>query len=62
MLKINIGEGKETNNEEVEGGVWGKQTEDSFNAKSNWVINEDIDIFQVGGECHKLRLVTKFDE
>ena len=48
MLKTNIGEGKETSNEEVEGGAQGKQTEDSCKAESDWVVNEDIDVFQVG--------------
>ena len=33
VLNTNIGKGKETSNEEVEGGVRGKQIDDSFNAK-----------------------------
>ena len=47
MLKINIGEGKETSNKEVKGRAWGKQIEDSFNAEFDWVVNEDMDVFQV---------------
>ena len=47
MLKVNIGEGKETSNEEVEGGAQGKQIEDSCNAELDWVVNEGINIFQV---------------
>ena len=35
VLKTNIGKCKETSNKEVEGGARGKQTKDSFNAKSD---------------------------
>ena len=62
MLKTNISEGKETSNKEVEGGARGKQTEDSCNAKSDLVINENINVFQVGENVTSRDLRSNFDE
>ena len=47
-MKTNIDKDKWTNRVEVEGWVQEKQTKDSFNAKSNWVVNKDVDIFKWG--------------
>ena len=48
MLKTNIGKGKKTSNQEVEGEARGMKPEDSFNVELDCIVNGDIDIFQVG--------------